>query len=193
MFSVGINVQRIDGNEKVAGKVSFREVMQRHFRESEGEIWGRGYFKIEKDLNVPLGFPSPFWEIGFGAAEVEVDAETGAVKLLRYISLTDAGKMINPMQCEAQDEGAAVFGLGQALFGNLAYQDGQLLNGSLIDYCLRRFTDLPGEFTTTIMEGGGGRDPTAPKAWAKAAFFLWHRPSATRYSQRRVQDCSRYR
>ena len=60
-------------------KLSFREVMQRHFSESEGEIWGRGYFKIGKDENVPLGYPSPFWEIGFGAAEVEVDDETGEV------------------------------------------------------------------------------------------------------------------
>jgi CO/xanthine dehydrogenase Mo-binding subunit len=152
-------------------RLSFREVMQRHFRESEGEIWGRGYFKIEKDQNVPLGFPSPFWEIGFGAAEVEVDVETGAVKLLRYISLTDAGKMINPMQCEAQDEGAAMFGLGQALFEDLAYQDGQLLNGSLIDYCLPRFIDLPGEFTTMIMEGGGGPGPYGAKGMGEGGIL----------------------
>ncbi|HSQ12615.1 MAG TPA: xanthine dehydrogenase family protein molybdopterin-binding subunit [Candidatus Deferrimicrobium sp.] len=152
-------------------RLSFREVMQRHFRESEGEIWGRGYFKIEKDQNVPLGFPSPFWEIGFGAAEVEVDVETGAVKLLRYISLTDAGKMINPMQCEAQDEGAAVFGLGQALFEDLAYQDGQLLNCSLIDYCMPRFIDLPGEFTTMIMEGGGGPGPYGAKGMGEGGIL----------------------
>lgn len=152
-------------------RLSFREVMQRYFRESEGEIWGRGYFKIEKDPNVPLGFPSPFWEIGFGAAEVEVDIETGKVELLRYISLTDAGKMINPMQCEAQDEGAAVFGLGQALFEDLAYQDGQLLNGTLIDYCLPRFTDLPNEFVTTIMEGGGGPGPYGAKGMGEGGIL----------------------
>ena len=152
-------------------QISFRDVMQRYFSESEGEIWGRGYFKIEKDTNVPLGFPSPFWEIGFGAAEVEVDIETGAVKLLRYVSLTDAGKMINPMQCEAQDEGAAVFGLGQALFEDLAYQDGQLLNGTLIDYCLPRFTDLPGEFNTKIMEGGGGPGPYGAKGMGEGGIL----------------------
>ena len=140
---------RLENGMAIYGEeLSFRDVMQRHFRDSEGEIWGRGYFKIGKDENVPLGFPSPFWEIGFGAAEVEVDVETGEVKLLRYVSLTDAGKMINPLQCHAQDEGAAVFGLGQALFEDLAYQDGQLLNGSLIDYRLPPFNDLPGEFTT---------------------------------------------
>jgi CO/xanthine dehydrogenase Mo-binding subunit len=152
-------------------KLSYREVMQRHFRESEGEIWGRGYFKVEKDKNVPLGFPSPFWEIGFGAAEVEVDIETGAVKLLRYVSLTDAGKMINPLQCHAQDEGAAVFGVGLALLEDLAYQDGQLLNGSLIDYCLPRFTDLPPTFTTFIMEGGGGPGPYGAKGMGEGGIL----------------------
>jgi CO/xanthine dehydrogenase Mo-binding subunit len=152
-------------------KLSFREVMQRHFRESEGEIWGRGYFKVEKDKNVPLGFPSPFWEIGFGAAEVEVDMETGAVKLLRYVSLTDAGKMINPLQCHAQDEGAAVFGLGLALLEDLAYQDGQLLNGSLVDYRLPRFTDLPPMFSTSIMEGGGGPGPYGAKGMGEGGIL----------------------
>jgi CO/xanthine dehydrogenase Mo-binding subunit len=152
-------------------RLSFREVMQRHFRESEGEIWGRGYFKIEKDKNVPLGFPSPFWEIGFGAAEVEVDVETGAVQLLRYVSLTDAGKMINPLQCHAQDEGAAVFGLGQALFEDLVYQDGQLANGSLVDYRLPRFTDLPPTFTTFITEGGGGPGPYGAKGMGEGGIL----------------------
>jgi CO/xanthine dehydrogenase Mo-binding subunit len=152
-------------------RLSYRDVMQRYFRESEGEIWGRGYFKIEKDNNVPLGFPSPFWEIGFGAAEVEVDVETGAVQLLRYVSLTDAGRMINPLQCHAQDEGAAVFGLGQALFEDLAYRDGQLINGSLIDYRLPRCTDLPPSFTTFIMEGGGGPGPYGAKGMGEGGIL----------------------
>jgi CO/xanthine dehydrogenase Mo-binding subunit len=152
-------------------KLTFRDIMQRYFRDTEGEIWGRGFFKIGKDENVPLGHPSPFWEIGFGAAEVEVDAETGEVKVLRYVSLTDAGKMINPLQCHAQDEGAAVFGLGQALFEDLAYQDGQLLNGSLIDYRLPAFTDLPAAFTTLVMEGGGGPGPYGAKGMGEGGIL----------------------
>jgi len=90
---------------------------------------------------------------------------------LRYISLTDAGKMINPLQCHAQDEGAAVFGLGQALFEDLAYQDGQLANGSLVDYRLPRFTDLPLTFTTFIMEGGGGPGPYGAKGMGEGGIL----------------------
>jgi CO/xanthine dehydrogenase Mo-binding subunit len=152
-------------------KLGFREVMQRHFGDSEGEIWGRGYFKIGQDDNVPLGYPSPFWEIGFGAAEVEVDTETGELKVLRYVSLTDAGKMINPLQCHAQDEGAAVFGFGQALFEDLVYQDGQLVNDSLVDYRLPTFEDIPRTFTTLIMEGGGGPGPYGAKGMGEGGIL----------------------
>jgi CO/xanthine dehydrogenase Mo-binding subunit len=164
---------RLENGMAICGeqRLSFREVMQRHFRDTEGEIWGRGFYKVPRDDNVPLGYPSPFWEIGLGAAEVEVDAETGEAKILRYVSLTDAGKMINPVQCHAQDEGAAVFGLGQALFEDLAYQDGQLLNGSLVDYRLPRFTDLPPTFITFVMEGGGGPGPYGAKGMGEGGIL----------------------
>ena len=164
---------RLDNGMVVCGeqKLSFAEVMQRHFKDTEGEIWGRGFFKFPRDDNVPLGCPSPFWEIGLGAAEVEVDCETGQVKILRYVSLTDAGKMIHPLQCHAQDEGAAVFGLGQALFEDLIYQGGQLVNGSLVDYRLPRFDDLPESFTTFIMEGGGGPGPYGAKGMGEGGIL----------------------
>ena len=164
---------RLENGMAICGeqKLSFREVMQRYFRDTEGEIWGRGFYKVPRDDNVPLGYPSPFWEIGLGAAEVEVDVETGEAKILRYVSLTDAGKMINPVQCHAQDEGAAVFGLGQALFEDLAYQDGQLLNGSLVDYRLPRFTDLPPTFITFVMEGGGGPGPYGAKGMGEGGIL----------------------
>src|SRR5262245_48831087 len=70
---------RLENGMAICGeqKLSFREVMQRHFRDTEGEISGHGFYKVPRDDNVPLGYPSPFWEIGLGAAEVEVDAETG--------------------------------------------------------------------------------------------------------------------
>jgi len=148
-----------------AGKVvsqekslSFREVMRLYFADTEGEIVGRGFFKVPRNIEVPLGYPSPFWEIGFGAAEVEVDETTGVVKILKYVSLTDAGKMIHPLQCHGQDEGAAVFGLGLTLFEDLIYQDGQLVNPNLVDYRLPRFGDLPGSFRTHVAEEGGGHN-----------------------------------
>jgi len=173
VFGVAAAALRLEGGMVVGGeqKLSFREVMRRYFADSEGEILGRGFFHVPRNDNVPLGYPSPFWEIGLGAAEVEVDSETGEVKILQYISLTDAGKMIHPVQCHGQDEGAAVFGIGQALFEDLVYQDGELLNGSLVDYRLPRFSDLPDPFTTIILEEGGGPGPYGAKGMGEGGIL----------------------
>ncbi len=161
-----------DGKLAGAGKsMPIREAMRRHFGAAEGEIVGRGYFKVPRNPAVPLGYPSPFWEIGFGAAEVAVDTDTGAAKLTNYLSLTDAGKMINPQQCRGQDEGAAVFGIGQAFFEDLIYDNGELLNGSLIDYRLPRFSDVPEHFETIILEEGGGRGPYGAKGMGEGGIL----------------------
>ncbi|MGH7775246.1 MAG: xanthine dehydrogenase family protein molybdopterin-binding subunit, partial [Candidatus Binatia bacterium] len=154
-----------------AKSLSIREVMRLHFADSEDEIVGRGFFKVPRNDGVPLGYPSPFWEIGFGAAEVEVDEMTGEVKILKYVSLTDAGKMIHPLQCQGQDEGATVFGIGQALFEDLVYQDGQLVNPSLVDYRLPRFRDLPQSFNTFILEEGGGPGPYGAKGMGEGGIL----------------------
>ena len=153
--------------------MTFAEAMQFCWGDSGGEIIGRGFSQFPFDKNVPLGSRSPFWEIGLGACEVEVDESTGSVKLLRYVvSLTDAGKMIHPMQCEGQDEGAAVFGIvGQALFEDLKYENGQLLNPSLIDYRLPRFQDIPIDFETVILEQGGGSGPYGAKGMGEGGIL----------------------
>jgi CO/xanthine dehydrogenase Mo-binding subunit len=161
-----------DGKLAGGGKsMALREVMRRHFGAAEGEIAGRGFFKVPRNNAVPLGFPSPFWEIGFGGAQVEVDTETGAAKLADYVSLTDAGKMINPQQCRGQDEGAAVFGIGQAFFEDLAYENGELINGTLIEYRLPRFSDVPANFETIILEEGGGRGPYGAKGMGEGGIL----------------------
>ncbi len=166
----------------VAGKaMTFRDAARLCFGETAGEILGRGLSQLPIDKNVPLGSPSPFWEIGFGACEVEVDEKTGSVKLLKYISLTDAGKMIHPLQCQGQDEGAAVFGIGQAFFEDLVYdQNGQLLNPNLVDYRLPTFRDVPLNFSTIILEEGGGPGPLmALRGWGKVESWRLHQRFAT--------------
>jgi CO/xanthine dehydrogenase Mo-binding subunit len=157
----------------VAGKaMTFRDAARLCFGETAGEILGRGLSQLPIDKNVPLGSPSPFWEIGFGACEVEVDEKTGSVKLLKYISLTDAGKMIHPLQCQGQDEGAAVFGIGQAFFEDLVYdQNGQLLNPNLVDYRLPTFRDVPLNFSTIILEEGGGPGPYGAKGMGEGGIL----------------------
>ncbi len=77
-------------------------------------------------------------------AVVEVDPQTGLMRLLRYLVVEDCGKMINPMIVEGQVHGGVTQGIGGALFEELVYDDqGQLLNTSFMDYLLPSATDVP--------------------------------------------------
>jgi carbon-monoxide dehydrogenase large subunit len=82
---------------------------------------------------------------GCHAAEVEIDPETGAVTLERYIAIDDYGRLINPMLAAGQVQGGLAQGIGQALTERTVYdgESGQLLSGSLMDYALPRADDLP--------------------------------------------------
>src|SRR5947208_4336549 len=75
---------------------------------------------------------------------VEVDPETAAIKILRYVTVHDAGTIINPMIAEGQIYGGALHGLGGALFEELAYdENGQLLTGSFMDYLVPTASEAP--------------------------------------------------
>ncbi len=77
-------------------------------------------------------------------AVVEVDPETGLVRILRYIVVHDCGKMINPMIVEGQIRGGTAQGIGNALYEDLVYnEDGQLLTGSLMDYTIPTAMETP--------------------------------------------------
>jgi carbon-monoxide dehydrogenase large subunit len=82
---------------------------------------------------------------GCHIAEVEVDPETGVVKVVRYSVTDDVGKAVNPLIVRGQVHGGVAQGFGQAVLENTAFDpdSGQLLSGSLMDYALPRADDLP--------------------------------------------------
>eukprot|EP00903_Cladosiphon_okamuranus_P000286 g286.t1 len=89
----------------------------------------------------PANFTYPF---GAHIAIVEVDAETGRTKLKRFIAVDDVGNVINPMIVDGQIHGGLAQGIGQALLEGALYDDnGQLINGSYMDYAMPRADDLP--------------------------------------------------
>jgi len=89
----------------------------------------------------PTNFTYPF---GAHIAVVEVDPETGKVDLKRFIACDDVGNVINPMIVDGQIHGGVAQGVGQALFEGAIYDDdGQLINGSYMDYTMPRADDLP--------------------------------------------------
>jgi hypothetical protein len=97
------------------------------------------------------------------AAEVEVGEQTGEVRLLTYVSLADIGKAINPLQCEAQEEGASVMGMGHTFFEEMIYQGGQLMNPSLLEYRIPAMTDLPDDLRSLLVENADGPGPYGAK------------------------------
>ena len=161
VFHVPSATIRLDSGKILAGEhsASIEEVMRRYFGDLEGEILGSGRFKVSRRDDAPLGYPATFWENGLAAAEVEVDEMTGVVKIVNYVSLTDAGKMINPLHCRGQEEGSVLFGIGHALYEQLVYRDGQLINPNLVDYRLPRFRDLPAVLSFHYRRGGRRHRP----------------------------------
>src|SRR6266850_1850446 len=88
---------------------------------------------------------TPSWPNGAQVCEVEIDRETGEVQLASIASCDDVGRIINHMIVEGQVHGGVAQGAGQALYEQAVYdaESGQLLTGSLMDYCVPRATDLP--------------------------------------------------
>lgn len=82
---------------------------------------------------------------GTQICEVEVDPETGVVKIVRFAAVDDFGRVINPMIVEGQVHGGLVQGIGQALLEHAIYDEdsGQLLTGSFMDYAMPRADDVP--------------------------------------------------
>ncbi len=88
--------------------------------------------------------PGLVFSNGVHIAEVEVEIETGRVKIERYLVVEDCGRIINPMIVEAQVAGGLAQGIGNALYEHLLYDDnGQLLTTSLMDYLVATATEVP--------------------------------------------------
>ncbi|MEA2160266.1 MAG: aerobic carbon-monoxide dehydrogenase large subunit [Solirubrobacteraceae bacterium] len=95
----------------------------------------------ETMFNDPENFVFPF---GAHACIVDVDADTGKVKVVRYVAVDDCGNPVNPMLIDGQVHGGVAFGIGQALYERIHYdEDGQLVTGTFVDYALPTAAELP--------------------------------------------------
>jgi len=123
------------------------------------------------ELKAGEDFASADQNYPFGAhlAVVEIDPATGAVTIVRYITMDDCGKVINPMLVEGQVHGGIAQGVGQALLENAAYDEsGNLLSGSLMDYNLPRADNFP-HFETNRTETPSPLNPLGVKGIGEAA------------------------
>jgi CO/xanthine dehydrogenase Mo-binding subunit len=150
-----------DGAASAGGKkITYGELIHKHFAMQGGELVGRGY--AHSGMAPNPGNPL-FWEIGIGAVEVEVDRETGRVEVKRYVTAADAGKALHPLQCEGQDEGSAMMGFGHTFYESLQFDGGQIINSTLVDYKVPTFDDVPEQFESILIEDGNGPGPYGSK------------------------------
>ncbi len=96
--------------------------------------------------------PTYVWMYGAQGAKVEVDTETGRIKILKVSAASDVGKAINTVTCEGQTEGGVLHAIGNAMFEELIYNEqGKILNPSLLDYKIPSVLDMT-EINTILVE-----------------------------------------
>jgi CO/xanthine dehydrogenase Mo-binding subunit len=111
------------------------------------------------------------WFAGAVAVELGVDTRTGRIHI-RHVALSaDVGRAINPKLIEQQLIGSAIMGTGQALFDYIVFDQGQMLNGTLLDYQLPSIKDVPDKITPVIVESPHRTGPFGAKGVGETALI----------------------
>jgi CO/xanthine dehydrogenase Mo-binding subunit len=146
-------------------RLTWSEVITRYYGLPDGEVMGRAYIRKSGDFaQLPV-----FWEAASTAVEISVDEETGRIRMERLGTAGDVGLAINPALAEGQDIGAATMGMGIGLFEELIYDGPQLMNGSLLEYRVPRFSDLPREVDLNLVQNRDGVGPYGAKGGGEAS------------------------
>ena len=120
---------------------------------SGGKMFMAEYFYDPPNENFDREFKgnlSVAYAYGAHGVEVEVDRETGCVKIINYVAAHDVGRALNAILLEGQISGGGMMGLGYALSENMIYKSGKLMNANYLDYKIPTAKDVPAH-------GGGDR------------------------------------
>ncbi len=146
-------------------QLNWSEVISKFYALPDGEVIGRAYIRKDgKFAKLPV-----FWEAACTAVEVAVDRETGKISMEKLATVGDVGLAINPALAEGQDIGAATMGMGIGLFEELVYQGPQLVNGSILDYRVPRFSDMAKEIKMHLVQNQDGVGPYGAKGGGEAS------------------------
>ncbi len=117
----------------------------RLFRRNGSPVVASGSFDADSVLQDPTryGNESGAYNFGCQAAQVEVDRETGQVRVLKYVAASDCGTVINPVAAEGQVEGSVAQGMGYALIEGLKVDEGRPINPNFSDYRIPSMRDMP--------------------------------------------------
>jgi CO/xanthine dehydrogenase Mo-binding subunit len=146
-------------------QLNWSEVISKFYALPDGEVIGRAYIRKSGRFSaLPV-----FWEAAATGVEISVDEETGKITMEKLATVGDVGLAINPALAEGQDIGAATMGMGIGLFEELVYDGAQLVNGSILDYRLPRFSDLPKQVELHLVQNQDGVGPYGAKGGGEAS------------------------
>jgi CO/xanthine dehydrogenase Mo-binding subunit len=153
-----------------------RDLRERGGTRGYGEIANEGGL----DPDTGQGVASTHWHQGAAGAVVRVDEETGKVAVERLHAAIYAGRVVDRAGAELQNEGSMIMGLGTALFEQVVYADGQVVNANLSDYAIPSAADMPPNLTQELLEREGAEVhglgetalPPVPAAIANAVASL---------------------
>jgi carbon-monoxide dehydrogenase large subunit len=138
---------------------------------ASGITWAKLAEQSPEPLSADFIFDQGGATFPFGAhiAVVEVDADTGAVRLLRHVAVDDCGTVLNPLLVEGQQHGGIAAGVGQALYEEVRYdEDGNLLTSNFADYCIASAAEFP-SFEPYSTETPSPLNPLGAKGIGEAA------------------------
>ena len=166
------------------GTVPYVDVLAAHFGRGQGEIEATGEYLAIRDASHPLGGPTPFYEYLVTGIELVVDPETGVVKVTKLITMTDAGRIVNPRRAAGLDEGGAVMGLGFTFFEQLIQNEhGRILNPNSLDYRIPAIDDVPAMMHSEFLENGDGPGPFGEKGMGEGGILAVAPAAATAIEQ----------
>jgi CO/xanthine dehydrogenase Mo-binding subunit len=151
------------------------ELFRRKYGMQAGTVVGSGsylpdYVPPDHDTGLTPN-ATPFWMVGGAGAEVEIDTETGHIRVLRLITVADAGTPINPHIVETQLTGAAIMQLGFTLYESMEFTDGQLRNPSLAEYKIPGIRDLPERIEAELVDAAQESGPFGAKGVGETGTF----------------------
>jgi CO/xanthine dehydrogenase Mo-binding subunit len=140
-------------------RMTWPAILERYFQIEGCSIIGRAYLRRAGDLqSMPV-----FWEIGVAGLEISVDQDTGKIFVDSLVTVGDVGLAIHPAMTEGQDLGAATMGMGAGLFEELIYDGQQLMNGTMLEYRVPRFSDMARDIHLKLVQNRDGVGPYGAK------------------------------
>jgi len=135
-------------------RLTIPQLFQARFGAPVGSLFGNYDFQSigGVDPRTGKGKTTVFFFFSACAAEVEVDTETGKVRVDRIVTSVDAGRAINPRQCHLQNEGSMIMSLGSTLFEEMLFDNGQPINATFLDYMPPSMEDHPRQFVSLLVE-----------------------------------------